>query len=139
MAVRYGKSIGRGNFAPGYREVTGNALNRAFQIMLQGGLDRNAALTATAGGTKAAALQFNNSLNMLSVVANAGDSALLPKAIAGSVVIVTNNGVASANLYGTGTDTINGSATATAYALANGKTALFVCYAAGAWFALLSA
>lgn len=137
--MAYGKSFRNGNFQPGYREVTGGELMRAFQKMLQGGLDRATGITAKAGGTKAAATPLANSLNLIATCATNGDSALLPKAIAGSVALVTNAGAANASLYGLGTDTINGQATANAYSLVAGKTALFVCYATGAWFAILSA
>lgn len=140
MAVdTYGKRINAGNFAPGSRLFTGGDMMRAFAKMLQGGLNRADNLTATAGGTKAAALALKNSLNRLSVCATANDSALLPKAIAGSIVTVTNSGAAAAAIYGAGTDTINGNATATLYSLAAGKTAMFVCVTTGAWFAILSA
>lgn len=135
----YGKSLGFGNFAKGPRVVAGEALTNAFIKMLEGGISRRDTITAKAGGTKAAAIALDRSLNRISVCATANDSALLPKAIGGSIVVVTNSGAATAALYGAGTDTINGAATATAYTVATGKTVLFVCYTTGAWFAILSA
>lgn len=142
MAVdTYGKRVGAGNFQPGSRLFTGGDLNRAFQKMLQGGLSRQDGLTAHAGGTQAAALQITTSLARFSTVATAADSAALPKAIAGSAVFVRNDGANSMNLYakvGSG-DTINGASTTTAYALAAGKSAWFICLTGGAYVTLLSA
>lgn len=129
----YGKSIGFGNFQPGFRLLDGNAVMRAFSRMFQGGISRASGITAKAGGGKATAVQLSRSLNRVDTVASGGDSVLLPKAIAGSVVFVTNNGANSMNQYGTGADTINGAATANATALAAGKTAIYVCHVTGAW------
>lgn len=108
-----------------------NGQNRSFQT----------GFTAKAGGTKAAAIQLPAAVAMLdlSTVATNGDSALMPQAASGTVVLVTNSGAADASLYGRGTDTINGAATANAYTLASGVSALFFCITGGAWFAIKSA
>lgn len=130
--------------------MTGTPPNRGFGLQdgnwllaLAGGGNRNfeAGLVAHAGGTKAAALQLPAGVALLELdtVATAADSALLPQAKAGTLVLVRNAGVASANLYGKGTDTINVLATATAYALANGVSALFFCVVDGNWSAIKSA
>lgn len=97
--------------------------------------------TATAGGTKAAAYQIPAGVAIVgfSTVATAGDSALLPAALAGTIVCVRNAGVASMNIYGRGTDRINGSTTATAYALVNDTSAIFFCALDGAWSAVKTA
>lgn len=140
-ADTYGKRIGSGNFQPGNRMFTGGDLTRAFQKMLQGGLSRQDMLTAHAGGGQASAMQITTSLARFSTVATAADSGALPKAIAGSAVFVRNDGANSMNLYakpGT-TDTINGASNATAYALAAGKSAWFICLTGGAYVTLLSA
>lgn len=98
-------------------------------------------LVAHAGGTKAAALQMPAAVSYISfvTVATGGDSALMPQAKAGTEVFVANAGAASMNIYGRGTDTINGVATATAYALGNGVSAIFFCAKDGAWAAVKSA
>jgi len=112
-------------------------------LALAGGGNRSfeSGIVARAGGTKAAAIQLpsNVALLELGVVATGGDSALMPEAKAGSVVLVRNAGAASADLFGQGTNTINGVATATAYALANGVSALFFCVVDGDWSAIKSA
>lgn len=137
--MAYGKSVNSGNFVPGFRVVSGGSLMRAFAKMFQGGLDRATGIVAKAGGTKAAAVPLVNSLNLVATCATLNDSVLMPKAIAGSVVFITNNGAQTLAIYGQGTDTIDGAATATADTLAAGKTACWVCYATGAWFSIQSA
>lgn len=134
--MAYGKSINRGTFQPGPRLVDGNSLNNAFIKALEGGLSRLDGITAHAGGTKAAALQLAKSISRISVCATTGDSVLLPKAIAGSVVIVINSGAQTANLYGTGADTIDGASTATAATIATTKAKIFTCLTAGAWYTI---
>lgn len=137
--MAYGKSIGKGNFQPGFRLLDGQWLTNAFIKMFEGGISRRFGIVAKAGGTKAAAVQLDRSFNQVDTCATNDDSVLLPKAIAGSMVTVINNGAARLGVYGTGADTINGAATATIYNIAAGKTATFTCAKTGAWFANLSA
>lgn len=108
-----------------------NGQNRSYQT----------GIVAHAGGTKADAFQLPAGVAMLQLgtVATNGDSVLMPQAAAGTVVLVTNGGAADASIYGRGTDTINGAATANAYTLASGVTALFACLVNGAWVAIKSA
>src|ERR1044071_8736408 len=75
-------------------------------------------LTAHAGGTQAAALALTSIMNILATVATAGDSVKLPPAVIGLVIGVLNNGANSAQVFGAGTDNINGVATATGVAQA---------------------
>lgn len=106
----------------------------------------SAALTALAGGGKTGATQLGYGVNRLSVCATAANSALLPYAFPGALAFVKNDGAASATVYGKGTDTIDGIATATGNAQANAKGKLYFGTAgagdgsdAGAWVSLLSA
>ncbi len=92
-----------------------------------------ASVTAKAGGGKASATQLTAMFNRLSTVATANDSVLLPKAEAGMSVYVFNTGAASARIFGQGTDTIDGVATATGVPLANDKRAVFICFENGKW------
>lgn len=96
------------------------------------------ALTAHAGGTKALALPLTANINTISVCATALDSVLAPPAVAGWVSVITNNGVAGCAVYGAGTDTINGVATATAYWLAAGQTVVLWSTVAGKWNAAIA-
>lgn len=90
-------------------------------------------LTAHAGGTQAAGLALTSQFNFLSTVASVGDSVLLPASVAGMSVYVDNRGAAAAQVFGAGTDTINGVATATGVPLPAGTGAWFNCNAAGTW------
>lgn len=130
MADTYGKT----NLQPGFRLFDGTALNKLFSRIFQGGIDREDGITATAGGTKAAARQLGHSFNRVSVCATANDSALLPKAVAGSQVTVINSGAANLALYGKGIDTIDGVATATSNVIAPTKSKTYVCLTTGAWY-----
>lgn len=101
-----------------------------------------AGLTAHAGGTKAAALVLDatKSVHVVSIIGTDADSILLPPAVVGEVHLVCNTDAAqSLQIFGAGTDTINGVATATGVAQAAGKHALFICVSAGAWLRILSA
>ena len=95
-------------------------------------------LTAHAGGTQAAALPLVSAINNVTTVATAGDSVLLPASAAGMEITVTNNGVASMQVYGAGTDTINGVATATGVAQLPGQTVVYTAAVAGNWLANVS-
>jgi O-acetylhomoserine/O-acetylserine sulfhydrylase-like pyridoxal-dependent enzyme len=92
-------------------------------------------ITAHAGGTKAAAFQLpaNVQLFEIDTVANAGDSVLMPAALQGQIIDIFNNGASNLDIYGRGTDTINQSATATAYVLTPGQCAHFFCAKNGLW------
>jgi hypothetical protein len=90
-------------------------------------------ITAHAGGTKAAATVLTAMHNNITVCATTDDSVLLPAALAGRMVSVFNNGAAAARVFGAGTDTIDGVATATGVPLTNAKRAVFICFADGAW------
>lgn len=90
-------------------------------------------LTAHAGGTQAAALPLVAYFNNVTTVATAADSVRLPTSAAGMQVIVANNGAASMQVYGAGTDTINAVATATGVAQGTGTVAVYNCSVAGNW------
>lgn len=91
------------------------------------------ALTAHAGGGKASALALTKQISRLSTVATAHDSVLLPASAAGGIAVVINDGATGADIYGAGTDTINGVATANPTFIANGQTMVFWSAVAGKW------
>jgi len=95
-------------------------------------------LTAHAGGTQAAALALSavKNFHRISVCATAADSVKLPASTAGQIHFIRNDGVASAQVFGSGTETINGIATATGVALPANRGALFVCTTVGNWTTL---
>lgn len=99
------------------------------------GVTPTTGITAHAGGTQALATPLTTGGNLIATCATANDSVRLPvSTIPGIHIIITNNGAASAQLYGAGTDTINGVATATGVAIAPGKTWYGHAPAAGTWF-----
>lgn len=91
------------------------------------------AITAFAGGGQASATALTTMINRVATVATAGDSIKLPASAPGMEVVVINNGANSCQIFGAGTDTINGVATATGVPLMANSVTLFVCTAAGAW------
>lgn len=97
-------------------------------------------LTALAGGTLVAATPVINATNVsLEVVANGGDSVVLPPAKTGLVVSIVNNGAAAAQIFGNGTDTINATAGNVGVSLANGAAIVLRCIKNGNWRRFLSA
>ena len=98
------------------------------------------ALTAHAGGGQASALALTANVNRVTTVATAADSVKLIPATVGAVQIVFNKAASNAlQVFGAGTDTINGVATGTGVSLTAGKGALYACAVAGAWDQILTA
>lgn len=102
-------------------------------------------ITALAGGGKAGATPLDYGVSVITVCATAANSALLPPAKEGAWCFVRNDGAASATVFGYGTDTIDGVATGTGNAQANGKGKLYFGVTgegdgvAGEWVTLLGA
>lgn len=92
-------------------------------------------ITAHAGGGKASAyaLSATKSYHRISVCATAADSVLMPASAAGVDHYLRNDGVAAMQVFGNGTDTINGVATATGVSQAASTGSWYVCTTAGAW------
>lgn len=92
-------------------------------------------ITAHAGGTQAAAFALSATAfyHRISVCATAGDSVILPAAVAGKAHFVRNDGAASAQVFAALTETINGVASATGVPLGAGSGVMYFCTTAGAW------
>lgn len=100
-----------------------------------------ASITAHAGGGQAAATPITAAITLIAVCATAGDSVVLPPAMGGQMLWITNAGAASAQIFtaaGLG-GTINGVAGTTGIALAAGKSMTLMSPIAQAWFGVLSA
>lgn len=113
--------------------INGQTLNSLFN-QIQGSVEDG--ITATAGGTKALAYQLFATFNRVSVAANAGDSVMLPKTpFIGKVVQVINDGAQNIDVYGNGTDTIDGVATATGVVLSAASRSFYTCtgFSSGAY------
>lgn len=106
-------------------------------VFLSGLLNESAidAQTAHAGGGQTNALRLTNEMNRITTVATAGDSVMLPPSAPGLTIILENAGSNPMQVYGYGTDTINGVATATGVSQMQGSVVIYTCYASGAWFA----
>jgi len=118
-----------------------DVLRVALQSFDSAGIENS--ITAHAGGTQAAALALSasKSVHRVTVVGTAADSVKLPAATgSGDMHIVANDDSAeSLQLFGAGTDTIDGVATATGVAVAAGKRRICIDFASGTWLSILSA
>jgi hypothetical protein len=105
--------------------IDGGKLNTLIQSLL-GSVEDN--ITATAGGTKAAAYKLYAAINRISVCANNTDSVLLPpNPNVGQIVQIINDGAANAQVFGANSDTIDGVATATGVVLSAANRSLYSC------------
>lgn len=91
-------------------------------------------ITALAGGGQTNATLLTSQTNRVSTVATAGDSIKLPVSAPGLELIVINSGANAMQVYGSGTDTINGVATATGVSQMANSTVIYTCVTAGSWF-----
>lgn len=92
------------------------------------------AITARAGGGQALATALTATYNRVTTVATAADSVLLPAAVAGTRVVVFNAAAAnSMNVFPATGAAINALAANTAFAVAAGRGAEFVCCVDGTW------
>lgn len=121
----------------GFRLFNGDALNIALATPQW---QNNSNIVALAGGALSANTPvLVNGVNEITTAASGGDSVVLPKAAVGLVVFVANAGASSVQVFGNGSDTINGTAGAMGVAQANGKSALYVAADEGQWYRILSA
>jgi hypothetical protein len=122
---------------PGQRLADDDALNVA---MATPQWQTNPGITALAGGARNSSTPILSlGANSVTTVASGADSVILPSAVAGSVVFVANAGASAMQVFGNGSDTINGTAGATGISVANAKRILFVAVTNGVWFSLLTA
>lgn len=144
------------SFLPGFRLQDGTDINEQLvdklNSIIEGApaeitsanviFDVQAAVTAKAGGTQAAATQLTGQVTVVTVCATDADSVKLPAGQAGAFHALWNNTAKSTQVFGNGTDTINGVATATGVAQAAGTKAVYLCTSnqpAASWFRVLSA
>lgn len=115
-------------------------------LLVQNNLNANT-ITAHAGGGQTAAYQLDYGVSNVTVVATAADSLKLPPAYPGKWCFLRNSdSTDSMTVFGYGTDTIDGVASATGNAQAAGKGKLYFCVSgdggvasAGVWVSLLGA
>jgi len=91
------------------------------------------AITAHAGGTKAAAYVLTEELNVITVCATALDSVLLPAAVVGLKITLVNLGVATCAVYAAGTNTIDDIITTNPAIVQPEDVVTFYCYTTAKW------
>lgn len=96
-------------------------------------------IVAFAGGGQASATQLSFLNSRIATVATIADSAKLLLSAPSLAMTVTNAAANSANIFPAVGDQINTLGANAAFALAGGKTVLFISYTAGQWHTLLSA
>ena len=96
-------------------------------------------ITAFAGGGQASAVALTAMVNRVSTVATSGDSVRLPASAPGLEITVINRGANPMQVFGAGTDTINGIATATGISQGVATAATYVCSVTGNWEVPLTA
>ena len=120
---------------------TKQSIDKKVKLLLSNTVETG--ITAHAGGTQAAALALDatKTVHNVTVVGTAADSIKLPLATGSGIQhwIKNSDAAESLQLFGSGTDTIDGIATATGVAIANGKSRLVVDIALGKWVSLLGA
>jgi hypothetical protein len=120
--------------------ITGTNVTASALLKLSG---IETGLTAHAGGGQGSALALSGSKSVHNVttVGTAADSVALPLATGSGAIHIVKNSAASNSmqLFGSGTDTIDGVATGTGVAVAAGKCRICVDFASGTWLSLLGA
>lgn len=96
-------------------------------------------LTAKAGGGQSGATLCSADISRFTTVATAADSGLLPAALPGMALNVSNAGANSMNLFPATGEQINALGANAAFAVAAGKSVELYCAVAGQWHAVLSA
>lgn len=90
-------------------------------------------VTALAGGGQTGATPLTAMTSRVTTVATQGDSVALPAALLGFEITVINQGANPMQVFGAGTDTINGIATATGISQGIKTIATYICSVAGNW------
>src|SRR5258706_8332559 len=92
-------------------------------------------VVAFAGGGQAGATPITTEIARITVVANTGDSILLPLAAPGLTLMVVNHGGKPMQTFGTGGDTIDDQAAATGVSQMVNSVVIYVCTMPGKWYA----
>jgi hypothetical protein len=118
-------------FPSGFRLINGLTLTNWFNNPQSSTEDK---ITATAGGTQAAAYKLTADISRVSVCTTNGDSVSLPPTSqwVGGKKVVINDGAANLNVYpGNATDQIDTAAVNTAAVITTPKRTIFFCPSIG--------
>lgn len=97
-------------------------------------------VTATPAGTQATSVLLNAAQVNITAVATANDGVKLPPALVGMEVSIVNSDAAdAAQIFASGSDTINATAGATGVSLAAGAAIILRCIKDGNWRRFVSA
>ena len=109
-------------------------LNISVANLLGSGLptDNAANGLVSAGNNQATALALTKNYTVVATVASS-TGVVLPAASIGQTIYVFNNGANVLQVYGNGSDTIDGVAGSTGVPLTNAKRCAYVCVAANTW------
>lgn len=100
-----------------------------------GGLGGSTAgITAGTTQTQAGATALTTYLNLVSTNATAGNGVLLPPSFAGAEAVVINGTANALQVYGTGSDTVNGATATVGVSQPANSVYTYRAAAAGAWF-----
>lgn len=91
-------------------------------------------ITATAGGGQATARLLTSQTSRITVVATAGDSIRLPISAPGLELLVVNSGVNAVQVFGFGTDLVDGLPSSTGVSQMPSSMVIYSCTTAGQWF-----
>ena len=91
------------------------------------------AVAAFAGGGQASATPLAAEVNRITTVTTAGDSVKLPASVVGLTLLLINTGANPMQVFGAGTDTVDGVATAVGVSQMQNSVVLYICAVAGAW------
>lgn len=120
-------------FAPGYRLTDGDQLNTTIANPYW---STTAAVAATTGGTMLTSRKIVNAVTNVTSVASPGAGLTLPQALAGQILLITNNATNDARIFAAGGSTINGSPGDTGIILQKLTTGIFVAVATKTWIQL---
>lgn len=110
-----------------FPDVPGQANNLFYETAQSG-------ITAKAGGGQSGAFQITTQTARVNTVASAGDSVMLPAALAGLEVILINHGANPMQVFGNGTDTIDDVAAGTGVSQMPSSVVIYTCANNGAWY-----
>jgi hypothetical protein len=120
---------------PATEEYAGTDLGGGgFPLRVINGVQEGVTANPGGGQSGATPICLNSDIARVTTVATAGDSVLLPPAVAGLDLLVINHGAKPMQVYGNGTDTIDDVAAATGVAQMAGSVTIYACTVAGAWY-----
>ena len=93
-----------------------------------------AVITAAAGGGQLNATKLAPDFNRITTVATIGDSVQLPMGTSPIICVIINATNQAVQVFGNGSDTINGVASATGISQLGNSVDLYICGGSGLWF-----